>query len=237
VLRVALLLTVGAPPRLGTQLADLGVALGFGTVIGLEREWREKNAGLRTNALVALGAAVFMLVSKYGFADVLAKEQVVLDPSRIAAQIVSGVGFLGAGVIFFHRSSVRGLTTAATIWLVAAIGAAAGAGLLGLASYATVAYLGVSTGFRALDRHIPERGYRHSQVDAHFAGGKGVANRIVEVSEQRGFTVEEANDGGAAGYLRLLVRSRNGPEALAAVLRDLPDVVRVEVAPQHRVKR
>jgi putative Mg2+ transporter-C (MgtC) family protein len=113
------------------RAGELGVALLLSAVIGLEREMRQKNAGLRTHTLVGVGAALFTLISKYGFADVLRPGQVVVDPSRVAAQIVSGMGFLGAGIIFVRRDSVRGLTTAAGVWVTAAVGAAAGAGRAG----------------------------------------------------------------------------------------------------------
>ena len=107
------------------QAGELGLALLLSAVIGLEREMRQKNAGLRTHTLVGVGAALFMLISKYGFTDVLEPGRVVLDPSRMAAQIVTGIGFLGAGLIFVRRDSVRGLTTAAAVWVTAAVGAAA----------------------------------------------------------------------------------------------------------------
>src|SRR3954467_1495431 len=100
----------------------LGVAAVLGGAIGAERELRERAAGLRTHAVVCVGSALFTLVSAYGFAEFR-----VVDPTRIAAQIVSGIGFLGAGAIIRQGLSVRGLTTAATLWLVAAIGMAAGA--------------------------------------------------------------------------------------------------------------
>ena len=121
------------------QVGELALAFVLSAVIGLEREIRQKSAGLRTHTLVGLAAALIMLVSKYGFTDVLG-ERVVLDPSRVAAQIVSGIGFLGAGLIFVRRDAVRGLTTAAAIWLTAAVGMAAGAGLWLLATIVTVGY-------------------------------------------------------------------------------------------------
>ena len=111
------------------QVAELGVALLLSAIIGLEREIRQKSAGLRTHTLVGVGAALFMLVSKYGFMDLLVPGRILLDPSRVAAQIVSGIGFLGAGLIFVRRDAVRGLTSAAGVWITAAIGSAAGAGL------------------------------------------------------------------------------------------------------------
>jgi len=97
------------------QAGELGVALLLSAAIGLEREVRHKDAGLRTHILVGVGSALFMLISKYGFTDVLEGRLVVLDPSRMAAQIVSGIGFIGAGLIFVRRDAVRGLTTAAAI--------------------------------------------------------------------------------------------------------------------------
>jgi putative Mg2+ transporter-C (MgtC) family protein len=113
------------------QAGELGLALLLSAAIGIEREMRQKSAGLRTYTLVGTGAALFMLISKYGFTDVLQTGRVVLDPSRVAAQIVSGIGFLGAGLIFVRRDSVRGLTTAAGVWVTAAIGLTATGGLSG----------------------------------------------------------------------------------------------------------
>src|ERR1044072_7509958 len=92
------------------QIGDLALAFGLSAAIGLEREWRQKSAGLRTHALVGVGSALFVLVSKYGFGDVLEPGHSVLDPSRVAAQVVSGIGFIGGGLIFVRSDIVRGLT-------------------------------------------------------------------------------------------------------------------------------
>jgi Uncharacterized membrane protein len=105
----------------------LVVGLLLGAAIGFERELHRQPAGFRTHALVALGSALFTIISAYGFAGS------TVDPTRIAAQIVSGIGFIGAGTILQHRGNIRGLTTAASLWAVAAIGMAAGAGLLAMA--------------------------------------------------------------------------------------------------------
>ena len=102
----------------------LSVAAGLGGAVGIERELREREAGIRTHLLVALGSCLFTIVGAYGFHDFGAK----VDPTRVAAQIVTGVGFLGAGAIIREGISVRGLTTAGSLWIVAAIGMAAGAG-------------------------------------------------------------------------------------------------------------
>jgi len=112
--------------ELVTQLLLLLLAFGLSAVIGIERERRLKSAGLRTHILVGLGSALFTLVSAYGFVPLGFP---ATDPSRIAAQVVTGIGFLGAGVIFVNRGNVVGLTTAASIWVTAAIGMACGAGL------------------------------------------------------------------------------------------------------------
>lgn len=109
-----------------------------GTVIGLDREYRVKDAGFRTHFLVAMGSALIMIVSQYGFADVLAHSGVGLDPSRVAAQVVSGIGFIGAGTIIIHRQLVRGLTTAASLWATAGIGLAAGGRMYIVAVAATL---------------------------------------------------------------------------------------------------
>jgi hypothetical protein len=97
------------------QIGELGMAFLLSALIGLEREIRHKSAGLRTHTLVGFAAALIVLVSKYGFGDVIEANRVVLDPSRVAAQIVTGIGFIGGGLIFVRRDSVRGLTTAAIV--------------------------------------------------------------------------------------------------------------------------
>jgi len=113
-----------------------------GTVIGLDREYRVKDAGFRTHFLVALGSALIMIVSQYGFADILMHTGVGLDPSRIAAQVVSGIGFIGAGTIIVTRDKrVKGLTTAAGLWAAAIIGLACGAGYVECAAFATLVVL------------------------------------------------------------------------------------------------
>ena len=122
------------------DLGRLALAAALGGAIGFERELRDREAGLRTHMLVCLGSALFTIVSAYGFREFLTSgDQVVrADPTRIAAQIVTGIGFLGAGAIIRQGISVRGLTTAATLWVAAAIGIASGAGFYSGAVIATV---------------------------------------------------------------------------------------------------
>ncbi|HEY7397171.1 MAG TPA: MgtC/SapB family protein [Gaiellaceae bacterium] len=127
-------------------LARLAVAAGLGAALGLERELRDHEAGIRTNLLVCLGSAVFTVMSAYGFEGFLHSGATVVraDPTRIAAQIVTGIGFLGAGAIIRDGLNVRGLTTAANMWVVAAIGIACGAG------YYAAALLGAGIALAAL---------------------------------------------------------------------------------------
>lgn len=145
------------------QLLELLLAFVLSGLIGMERERAHKSAGVRTYSLVGLASALIMLVSKYGFTDVLHPGTVVLDPSRVAAQIVSGIGFIGAGIIFVRNDAVKGLTTAATSWLTAAIGMAAGAGLPVLACTTTALYFVVTFGFRPLVKRI--RGHDPDETD------------------------------------------------------------------------
>jgi putative Mg2+ transporter-C (MgtC) family protein len=136
-------LAINAIPTLSDLdlLARLSVAAGLGAAIGIEREIRDREAGIRTHLLVALGAALFTVISAFGFRDILSASGpdvlVRLDPSRIAAQIVTGIGFLGAGAIIREGLSVRGLTTAGSLWVSAAIGMAAGSGWYWAATVAT----------------------------------------------------------------------------------------------------
>lgn len=181
------------------QVGELGLGLLLSAVIGLEREVRQKSAGLRTHSLVGVGAALFMLVSKYGFSDVLHAGQVVVDPSRVAAQIVTGIGFLGAGLIFVRRDSVHGLTTAASVWVTAAVGAAAGAGLPLLAAAATVAYLIVALAFGYLSRRLPRSRSAISLLRVRYLDGHGTLRRVLQVATGCGFVVEELAAGGSGG--------------------------------------
>jgi putative Mg2+ transporter-C (MgtC) family protein len=133
------------------MLLRLGSGVGLGTVIGFERQYRARMAGLRTNALVAAGATLFVLLSAHGFTGASA------DPTRVAAQIVSGIGFLGAGVILREGLTVRGLNTAATLWCSAAVGSLAGAGMYDVAVAGTVVVVIVNVALRPLGRVVDRR--------------------------------------------------------------------------------
>ena len=131
----------------------------LGGLIGIERQLRSKEAGLRTHILVGIGSAMFMIVSKYGFEDLLTLEHVSFDPSRVAAQVVSGMGFLGAGTIMIQKQMVKGLTTAAGMWVTAAIGLVIGSGLYEIGIYGTLMTLVVLEIFRQLSNRL--RGQHH----------------------------------------------------------------------------
>jgi putative Mg2+ transporter-C (MgtC) family protein len=171
------------------QLVELGLAFVLSALIGLEREYRQKSAGLRTYTLVGFASALIMLVSKYGFTDIIEQNRIVLDPSRIAAQIVSGIGFIGGGVIFVRKDLVRGLTTAATVWLTSAVGMACGAGLPILAIAVTVGHFVVIGLFPAIERRLPKSRWAPSQLQISYRGAQGVLREVLALCTQHEFTV------------------------------------------------
>jgi len=138
-------------------ISRLLLAALLGSAIGLERERLLWTAGLRTHMLVCVGSCLIMMVSAFGFSDVLGTAHMVLDPSRMAAQVVSGIGFLGAGAILLRGDIVRGLTTAASIWAVAGIGLAVGGGLYLDATSATVIILIILAGVKPLEERFKAR--------------------------------------------------------------------------------
>jgi len=163
----------------------------LGAIVGMERERSERAAGLRTHAMVGLGSAAFMVISAFSFRDILGTQAVVLDPSRMAAQIVTGIGFLGAGTIIFQREMVRGLTTAASIWVVAAIGAAVGGGMYALAGATTVLTLGVLAGLRPVENRW-FRSRRSRSLSLVFdPSSTSLLSAIETAAEQQGHQVDQ----------------------------------------------
>lgn len=168
--------------------------------IGLERQLRQKSAGYRTHVLVGMGSCAFTLVSAYGFSAVLA-DDVTLDPSRIAAQVVTGIGFLGAGVIFKGRNMVRGLTTAATVWVSAAVGMACGAGMLSLAVLLTALHLLTLFIIAPLMGRLPNADSRRL-LRVTYRDRAGVLRELLAVATSMGFTnavVHSRRTSGAEG--------------------------------------
>jgi len=151
----------------------------LGGVIGAERERLNRGAGLRTHALVSTASALVMIVSAYGFMGVLAAGTIVLDPSRVAAQVVSGIGFLGAGIIIFRKNAVRGLTTAASIWAVAAIGLAVGCGLYIASIGATVILSVILSVLKRFERKFfPQNQVNRLTVEISKGQGKLVSEKL-----------------------------------------------------------
>lgn len=176
-------------PEIWEPFWSILLAVGLSLVIGLEREFYAKAAGMRTYTLVGMGAALFTVVSKYGFMDTVMGDWSRFDGSRVAAQVVTGIGFLGAGLIFVRRDAVRGLTTAAGVWFVAAVGMAAGAGLHLIAVAVTALYLLVMFGIRPLSRRMPHAKSTLSVYTIRYVDGRGVLRDIMEAISKVGLKV------------------------------------------------
>ena len=207
----------------------------FGTIICLDREYREKEAGFRTHFLVSLGSALMMIVSQYGFSEILTHDGVSLDPSRIAAQVVSGIGFIGAGTIIFNHQIVRGLTTAASLWATAGIGLTAGAGMSWLALAATILTLvaleGLSLVFRSL-------GSRRMVVVFSASDRTGVADTLDRIRTDGYMVVsyevvpQVVGGDGITYRVTMVVKAKPGSDnnQLLALLRENTDIIVERIA-------
>lgn len=177
----------GQGPR---QLGELALALVLSTLIGWERGAQQKSAGLRTHTLVGIASALMMQISQYGFNHVLGLDNVSFDPSRVAAQIVSGIGFIGGGLIFVRRDAVRGLTTAATVWLTCAVGMACGGGLALLASATTALHFLVVRGYPLVAARLSTGPAAvQSELRLRYRTGAGLLSRLMEMCTGRGFHI------------------------------------------------
>lgn len=173
------------------HLVELFAAFGLTALIGLERTVQGKSAGLRTQTIVGTSSALIMLVSKYGFADVLSAGTIVLDPSRVAAQIVSGIGFLGAGLIITRRGAVHGLTTAAAVWESAAVGMAVGAGLLLLAIAVVVLHFVSALLFKAVEGRLTAQLRGTVRVQIIYENGRGMLREVLRICGQQNWQLTE----------------------------------------------
>lgn len=219
-----------------TEAGLLALAFLLSAIVGTERHRKLKSAGMRTHTLVGVGSAVFTLVSSYGFHAVTGPES-ILDPSRIAAQIVSGIGFLGAGVIFVRQNVVSGLTTAASIWLTAAIGMACGAGTPVLAILATGLHLLTVTVLGKLGRLIRQEPDT-ATLQIRYREGYGALRNILSIAAQSGFDalVKETKDITKPGKsprfrasISLRGRSDQEPSEILTAIADVPGVLSVEI--------
>lgn len=206
----------------------LFVAGAMGVLIGLEREYRAKEAGYRTHFLVALGSALMMIVSQYGFMEVLKTDLIRLDPSRIAAQVVSGIGFIGAGTIILQKQIVRGLTTAAGIWATSGIGLAVGAGMYAVGISATLLVL---LGLETLSYFFKSIGLRNMMID-FFTDDKEAIKRVSKKFNTRNYVVvsyemaETYTNGKNVYHVSMVVKAKrmNEEGLLLMFLQDFPDI-------------
>jgi putative Mg2+ transporter-C (MgtC) family protein len=211
-------------------VARLAAAAGLGALIGLERELRGQPAGLRTHALVALGAALFTIAGAYGFPEF--ERGANIDPSRVAAQVATGIGFIGAGAILKIGVSVRGLTTAATLWLSGALGVAVGAGLFEAAFVGAACILVVVLGLRLLRGVVR----RDVQLAVEYQHGHGTLGWLILELERRGAAVgavrlasdEEVGEGVRRVTVKVARRDAD-LEMLLDEVRGRPEVRRVEI--------
>ena len=200
----------------------------MGAVIGLDREYRAKEAGYRTHFLVSLGSALIMIVSQHGFGEILDTPNVNLDPSRIASQVVTGIGFIGAGTIILHKQIVRGLTTAAGIWATSGIGLAIGAGMYTLGISATILTL---IGLEVLSFLFKSVGMKSSAVE-FSTENKETLNQLVKKFNSKDFLIvsfqmDERRVSEAISYhVTMVIKSKknNNEGTLLAQLQDFEDV-------------
>ncbi|MFG5121201.1 MgtC/SapB family protein [Methylorubrum sp. POS3] len=218
------------------MVARLLLAGAMGSVVGFERERLLWAAGLRTHMLVCVGACLFMLVSAFGFGDVLGRKDVVLDPSRVAAQVVSGIGFLGAGTILLRGEVVKGLTTAASLWAVAAIGLAVGGGLYIPAVAATVLVVGILAGVKPIEERWRDR-MQSCEIHLTVKAGSLAIDAVPDLTGERAsrirqFVVRPGDEPGLEDVTITFARlPRAHVEAVARRLRENPTVIRVRSGP------
>src|SRR3954453_10738481 len=228
-------------PDTADAFLRIGAAAGCGALIGLERESRNQLAGIRTHALVAAGAAVFTVAGAHGFPDMVRGPNV--DPMRVAAQIASGIGFIGAGAIIRDRGAVRGVTTAAALWTSAALGLAAGAGLWWVAVAGAVITLVVLVGLRPLSgRLLTPFATPLRTIDVEYQKGHGTIGPLVEAIRDAGAQIDDLHirdsDEGTTRSVAVDVRVRDPSDLddVTSALAALPEVERCVIrrTPDYR---
>ena len=208
-------------------------ATAMGAVIGLEREYHAKEAGVRTHLLVALGSCLFMILSIYGFDFMLGYDNVSFDPSRIAAQVVTGIGFIGAGTIIFQKQVVRGLTTAAGLWVTAAIGLACGNGMYWIALITTAIVL---TSLGLINVYLPYLSQKEHTV-TFLVEDYNVLTEVMENLHKEKITVlnyelhkdAEENNGKMLVSLEIRMKRYNNIQGLSAILKNFEKAELVEI--------
>lgn len=219
---------------LGTQVSLLLLSFVLCGIIGIERQYRQKSSGFRTHVLVGMGACVFTLIGAFGFEN-FSLPGAPQDPARIAAQIVTGVGFIGAGVIFTRRNTVVGLTTAATVWVTAAVGMACGAGLAGLAILLTILHLFSLVVLTPLVDRLPTAD-RHNLIDVTYEDGHGILRSIVEIATQQQFTTQvlstdryRSSEGTPVVRMQMRFSGKNPLKVLFDELRKIDGIVTLAI--------
>ena len=217
-----------------TFILRLSLATLLGAVIGFEREYHAKEAGIRTHLLVALGACLFMILSVYGFDFMLDRDHVSFDPSRIASQVVTGIGFIGAGTIILQKQMVRGLTTAAGLWVTAAIGLACGNGMFIIAAVTTVIVL-MSLGL--INVYLPYFSQRERHI-TFLVEDYGVMTEILEKLRLEKITVlnyemhksAEENNGKMLVTLEIRMKRYDNVKGINSILKNFEKVELVQIS-------
>ncbi len=217
-----------------TFILRLALATLLGAIIGFEREYHAKEAGIRTHLLVALGACLFMILSVYGFDFMLDRDHVSFDPSRIASQVVTGIGFIGAGTIILQKQMVRGLTTAAGLWVTAAIGLACGNGMY-LIAIVTTAIVLISLGL--INVYLPYISQRERHI-TFLVEDYAVMTDILERLRKEKITVlnyemhksAEENSGKMLVSLEIRMKRYDNAKGIASILRNFEKVELVQIS-------
>lgn len=216
----------------GEYMLRVFLAALLGGLIGLERSRRQKEAGIRTHVIVALGAALFVIISKYGFLDLLTTEGIDIDPTRVASNIVTGVSFLGAGVIFVKNASIRGLTTAAGIWATAGVGSALGAGMYTMGVFAALLIILLQGLLHSGLNHLEGQGINQLEMRVRYSQGVTVRLRQQLAEHHMAieyFRIRKSNENVLTCSLAVRMPRECGNDELLFLLDENPDILELDM--------
>jgi len=218
---------------LWTFVTRLLAAMAMGAAIGFEREYHAKEAGLRTHLLVALGSCLFMIISIYGFDFMLGRDHVSFDPSRIASQVVTGIGFIGAGTIILQKQAVRGLTTAAGLWVTAAIGLACGNGMY-LVALITTAVVLISLGL--INVYMPYFSQKEHTITFQVADYQTLTEVLENLRKEKITVLNyemhkdvEENDGMMLVSLEIRMKRYDNIKGISSILKNFEKVELIQI--------
>ena len=218
---------------LWTFVTRLLAAMAMGAAIGFEREYHAKEAGLRTHLLVALGSCLFMIISVYGFDFMLGRDHVSFDPSRIASQVVTGIGFIGAGTIILQKQAVRGLTTAAGLWVTAAIGLACGNGMY-LVALITTAVVLISLGL--INVYMPYFSQKEHTITFQVADYQTLTEVLENLRKEKITVLNyemhkdvEENDGMMLVSLEIRMKRYDNIKGISSILKNFEKVELIQI--------